>query len=119
MNFSQYQRLAKRTLQCEMTETELLANLVFGLCGESGEIADYLKKAVFHRHGLDLSKLSKELGDLLWYLSMIGEYYGLSLDDIAQQNIEKLEARYPEGFSYQDSQSRRDVSTAFSVDKGE
>lgn len=108
MNLSAYQIQARRTLNCAMTPTELLANLVFGLCGETGEIADHLKKGVFHKHGVDKEVLKKEMGDVLWYLSALASYYDLSLDEIAQMNIEKLWVRYPNGFSCQDSKERKD-----------
>jgi len=111
MNFSDYQSKASRTLQCEMTPTELISNLVFGLAGETGEIADLLKKAIFHKHNLDIAKLEYELGDLLWYLFMIAEYYHLDMSKIARLNIDKLAARYPDGFSYEASRKRQDVHT--------
>ena len=111
MNFSDYQRKAARTLQCEMTPIELISNLVFGLAGETGEIADLLKKAIFHKHDLNQVKLAYELGDLLWYLCMIAEYYHIDMAQVARLNIDKLAARYPNGFSYKDSRKRLDVHT--------
>ena len=92
-----------------MTQEQLISNLVFGLCGETGEIADYLKKCLFHKHKLDLAVLKKELGDCTWYLFMIAEYFGLDMAEIAQLNIDKLAARYPDGFSYEASRKRKDV----------
>ena len=111
MDFTEYQHLARRTLQCEMTDLELKCNVVFGLVGETGEIVDLLKKHLFHRHSLNLPKLWDEIGDCLWYLSALASIYDLSLDIIAQENIAKLTRRYPDGFSYEDSQNRRDIST--------
>lgn len=115
MNFQHYQRAANRTLQCEMTSEQLISNLVFGLCGESGEIADYLKKVLFHKHEFDVNRLKKELGDCLWYLFMIAEYFELDMTDIAELNIAKLQARYPNGFNYDDSRKRQDVHSNESV----
>lgn len=106
MNFSQYQSQAARTLQCEMTKDELISNLVFGLAGETGEIADYLKKALYHKHPFDVYELENELGDALWYLTMIAEYFGLRMAAVAEANIDKLAARYPDGFSYEASKNR-------------
>lgn len=63
-----------------------------GLCGESGEIAEKVKKQVrdntFNRH-----EVAKELGDVLWYLANIANDIGYNLDEIANINIEKLTSR--------------------------
>lgn len=115
MIFEKYQNSAKRTLQCEMTEEQLISNLVFGLAGETGEIADLLKKVIFHKHDLDIVRLKFEIGDLLWYLFMIAEYYNLDMAEIAQMNINKLQARYPNGFNYDDSKNRNDINDTTST----
>ena len=75
-----------------------LAVAALGLAGEAGEAADLLKKVLFHNHPLDRTKLTKELGDVLWYLSLCAHVAGLSLEDVAKANILKLRSRYPEGF---------------------
>jgi NTP pyrophosphatase (non-canonical NTP hydrolase) len=70
-----------------------------GLTGESGEVADMIKKTLYHGHLIDIEKLIKELGDVLWYISVMAETLDIPLEKIAEQNIAKLAARYPEGFS--------------------
>ena len=72
----------------------------FGLMGETGEVIDCLKKILFHGHDLELNqdKLKFELGDCLWYIATLANTTGLKLEDIAIANIEKLKARYPNGF---------------------
>lgn len=85
-----------------------LAGLSLGLTGEAGEVADYVKKVVAHGHALDADKLAKELGDVLWYTAVMADAIGRSLEDIAAQNIVKLKARYPEGFSHERSLARQD-----------
>lgn len=82
--------------------------LLYGLTGEAGEVADLIKKHFGHGHELDLIKVNKELGDVLWYLSQLAEQFGLSLDDVAQANIDKLKKRYPDGFSEEASKNRRE-----------
>lgn len=76
-------------------------NKVLGLAGESGEVADKVKKLQRNKDGrinqTDVQELSKELGDVLWYLSAIAHYLGVSLDDLAQQNLEKLFDRKARG----------------------
>lgn len=83
-----------------------LAGLSLGLTGEAGEVADYVKKVVAHGHALDSDKLAKELGDVLWYTAVMADAIGLTLEAIAAQNIVKLKARYPEGFSHERSLTR-------------
>lgn len=76
-------------------------NKVLGLAGESGEVADKVKKLQRNKNGkinqTDIQELSKELGDVLWYLSAIAHYLGVSLDDLAQQNLDKLFDRKARG----------------------
>lgn len=79
-------------------QKELLLGAV-GLTGEAGEVAELVKKHVFHGHELDRAKLLKELGDVLWYLTYITvRCLGMTLLDVMRANIHKLSARYPEGF---------------------
>lgn len=75
-----------------------LLNGVLGLTGEAGEVSDLVKKGIFHEKGIDLEHLKKECGDVMWYVAMICEACGFSLDDVMQTNIDKLIARYPDGF---------------------
>ena len=99
MTANEYQALAMRTLNPELTEQEILLNAVMGLCGESGEVIDHVKKHLCHGHALNKEELVKELGDVAWYLAEAATALGVSLEDILKSNIEKLKRRYPEGFS--------------------
>ena len=85
----------------------LLMNGAMGLCGESGEFMDLLKKNVFQGHELDKEHMAKELGDILWYLAVAAEGLGYKLSDVAEMNKAKLRARYPEGFDSEKSQKRK------------
>lgn len=69
-----------------------------GLSGEVGELNDMVKKWIFHEADIDMTHLKKELGDVLWYVAMVCESCGWTLEDVMQVNIEKLQNRYPEGF---------------------
>lgn len=106
MTLDEYQELAARTLGRDLTHEQQLANAALGLTGESGEVADIIKKHLFHATPLDQEALVKELGDCLWYLGAFATVLGLSLDDIAQRNIDKLRRRYPEGFDPERSRNR-------------
>ena len=106
MEINEYQKLAMVTLNRELDKKEMLTNAVMGLCGESGEACDIVKKHLFHGHELDRDALIKELGDVAWYLSEGAEALGIYLDEILGRNIEKLKKRYPEGFSSEKSINR-------------
>ncbi len=98
MTINEYQKLAMKTLNPELSEKDVLINGVMGLCGESGEAIDIVKKWLAQGHELDKEKLAKELGDISWYLAETATALGYSLEDIMAANIEKLRKRYPEGF---------------------
>ena len=100
MTINEYQTAALRTAQTDkLTASDLLLNSALGLCGESGEVADIVKKFRFQGHDLDIDHIAKELGDIAWYL-VVGAYsIGYDLEKILQMNVDKLKARYPDGFS--------------------
>lgn len=106
MTGNEFQRLAMTTLNPALSEKDILINGVMGLCGESGEAIDIVKKHLHQGHPLDKEKLVKELGDIAWYLAETAHALGVELDDVFSQNIAKLRARYPEGFDTQKSQHR-------------
>ncbi len=106
MTLDDYQQLAARTLGRDRTHEQQLANAALGLTGEAGEVADVIKKHLFHATPLDQDALAKELGDCLWYIGAFATVLGLSLDEIAQRNVDKLRKRYPEGFDTERSRNR-------------
>ena len=95
---NQYQSLALTTLNPALSKKDVLINGVMGLCGESGEAIDIVKKWLAQGHDLDREKLAKELGDIAWYLAETAYALDIPLEDILQANIDKLKKRYPEGF---------------------
>ena len=108
MTINEYQKLAMTTLNPALSEKDVLINGVMGLCGESGEAIDIVKKWLAQGHELDKEKLAKELGDICWYVAETATALGLSLEDIMEANIEKLRKRYPEGFDTQRSVHRQE-----------
>lgn len=104
--FVSYQEQARRTMAKGMTK-DFGPGYAMGLAGEAGEVVDYLKKVLFHDHPLDRVKLGKELGDVLWYVAALCEHYGISMEGVARQNIQKLQERYPGGFSFERSIHRK------------
>ncbi|MCC3868124.1 nucleoside triphosphate pyrophosphohydrolase family protein [Terrisporobacter mayombei] len=108
MKINEYQELAKRTMNKDLSEKDMLINGVMGLCGESGEAIDIVKKHIAHNHELDKEHLAKELGDVAWYLAETATALGYSLEDIFKMNIEKLKKRYPDGFDSEKSINRKE-----------
>ena len=106
MTVNEYQNLAMRTLNPELDKKDVLINSVMGLCGESGEAIDIVKKWLAHGHPLDKEKLIKELGDVAWYLAEAATALDVPLEEIFEKNIDKLKARYPEGFDTEKSLNR-------------
>lgn len=106
MNINEYQKLAMTTLNPELDKKDVLINGVMGLCGESGEAIDIVKKYLAQGHELDKEHLAKELGDIAWYLAETATAIGFNLEDIFQMNIDKLKKRYPQGFNVDNSINR-------------
>ena len=100
MNFEEYQKLSRRTAIYPDKDNNFVY-VTLGLVGEAGEIAEKVKKVFRDNNGvLDEERkqvLKKELGDVLWYLAQLSTELGLSLDDVACFNIEKLSSRERRG----------------------
>ena len=108
MQGNEYQKLAMTTLNPALSKQDVLINGVMGLCGESGEAIDLVKKHLHQGHPLDKEKLIKELGDIAWYLAEAAYALDTDLDTVLEQNIAKLKARYPEGFDTEKSMNREE-----------
>ena len=106
MEINEYQELAMTTLNADLRKKDVLINSVMGLCGESGEAIDIVKKWLAQGHELDKEHLVKELGDIAWYLAEAATALDISLEEILKANIEKLKKRYPEGFEAKRSMIR-------------
>lgn len=108
MTINEYQKLAMTTLNPELDKKDILINGVMGLCGESGEVIDIVKKHLAQGHELDRDKIIRELGDVAWYIAEIATVLDVELEDVLALNIEKLKKRYPEGFSTESSIHREE-----------
>ena len=106
MEINEYQELAMTTLNLALSKKDVLINRVMGLCGESGEAIDIVKKWMAQGHELDKEHLAKELGDIAWYLAEAATALDVSLEDVLKANIDKLKKRYPEGFATEKSLER-------------
>ncbi len=99
MELSDYQRLSRRTAQYPRHAS--LCYPALGLSGEAGEVAEHVKKAIRDDGGQVSPErreaLSRELGDVLWYLAQLASELELDLDAIAQENLDKLLSRQRRG----------------------
>ena len=107
MTFDEYQALAQRTSSTK-TKPDKLLNGLMGLNGEAGECIDILKKVEFQGHTFDPNKLLDELGDVLWYVAQTATGLGVTLEAVAQHNVDKLMKRYPDGFDSERSVHRKE-----------
>lgn len=119
MTGKEYQNLAMRTNDRKGTErlrhqTKCVddlggvLNACLGLSGEVGELNDMIKKWIFHEKQFDEEHAKKELGDVMWYVAMMCYSFGWNMDEIMQMNVDKLKARYPEGFSVELANNRKE-----------
>ena len=125
MNGKEYQNLAMRTIDGNATnrllnltlsdttengigeDTGTILNACLGLSGEVGEFNDMIKKWIFHEKELDVDHLEKECGDILWYIALMCNSFGWNMDEVMQMNIDKLQARYPNGFDINRANNRK------------
>lgn len=96
MNGKEYQELAARTISAK-NRADMMYHAVCGLNSEAGEVAGLFQKCLEGRE-LDEEHLIKELGDTLWFIAEMCTAFDFNLDDVMDENIKKLEARYPEGY---------------------
>ena len=103
-------RLADRMLAGIIQEKDVagLINGLMGLTGEAGELTDLFKKWIFHNAPLDEEHAKKEVGDVCWYIAKICHSMGWNLSEIMHMNIDKLKARYPDGFDTEKSNHRKE-----------
>lgn len=109
MGFDEYQELAGVTDGQASAELKDRLNVgCLGLAGEAGEVLELIKKFLYHGHGLDDAKFTKELGDVQWYIARLAKARDIKLSAVAHANIEKLRARYGEKFSTHASLNRKE-----------
>jgi NTP pyrophosphatase (non-canonical NTP hydrolase) len=94
-----YQDAAARTINPALTDDQRLLDAAAGLAEEAGEVLSHVRKHVMQGRPLDREAVVKELGDALWCLAIVARTLDVPLSEVAARNLEKLEARYPDGFS--------------------
>ena len=107
MTINEYQALARRTQNKELTPVDRREHALKGMCSEVGEIHGVYQK-VYQGHEVNTDEVIKELGDVMWFVAEMADALGVDLDDVAQRNIDKLRRRYPEGFAADKSINREE-----------
>lgn len=105
LTFDEYQISARRTQDHNITPHSQLDHALYGLSAETGEVLGCFQK-IHQGHPLNMDELTKEMGDVLWFLAELSDCVGVHLSSIAAGNIEKLKERYPDGFEADRSVNR-------------
>lgn len=98
----EYQLLCKVTAQKFQDSEKEILTWGLGISGEAGDVASCIKKTVAHNNN-QKEGIKENIGDTLWYAAMICNFYGWELQEILNENLEKLKKRYPEGFTKKDA----------------
>ena len=107
MTVEKYQEAARRTQPDGMSDQDKLFHAVFGLNSEAGEVAGIFQK-IYQGHSVDENHLIRELGDCLWMISEACDALKVQMGWVMEVNIMKLEERYPNGFSAENSLHRKE-----------
>lgn len=107
MTGNEYQKLASRTIRIDMTKADQEFHALHGMVGEIGELHSIYQKR-YQGHEDTEEHRMKEIGDLLWFIAEYCTACDWSLEDVMKMNIDKLIARYPEGFDTERSTHRQD-----------
>lgn len=105
MNGNNYQKLASRTINQNLTPAGMEHHALHGMVGEIGELHSLYQKK-YQGHEFDKEHAKKELGDLLWFVAEYCTAMGWNLEDVMAANIDKLYKRYPDGFDAEHSLNR-------------
>jgi len=101
-NLKEYQKLCKKTAKSFENRNEEIADWGLGVAGEAGDLAGCIKKTFFH--GNDQKRgIRENIGDTMWYLAMICNFFDWDFNEILAENIAKLTKRYPQGFTEKDA----------------
>lgn len=105
---SLYPAIVMQTMNRDLSKKDQILNGAIGLCGESGEVVDIIKKHFFQGHELDVDHLIEELGDVLYYITLLMILLDYNMADTEYNNMYKLNNRYPDGFSTELSNHRKE-----------
>ncbi|HUA13528.1 MAG TPA: nucleoside triphosphate pyrophosphohydrolase family protein [Candidatus Sulfotelmatobacter sp.] len=110
MTFEEYQKRALTTVITKQDKFKDTLHWVLGINGEAGEVAEKIKKIIRDKDGViseeDKKEITKELGDVLWYIAVLAHQLGYKLDDVAETNLNKLASRKKRGVLTGDGDNR-------------
>ncbi len=101
-NLKEYQELCKLSAKKFETEEHEILTWGLGIAGEAGDVASCIKKTVAHKND-QREGIKENIGDTLWYMAMICNFYNWDFQEILNENLEKLKKRYPQGFTEKDA----------------
>ena len=102
-NLKEYQDFCKATAKKFDSSDKEILTWGLGIAGEAGDVASCIKKTVSHDND-QKNGIRENLGDTLWYVAMICNFYGWDLQEVLQENLDKLKKRFPQGWTTQDAQ---------------
>jgi NTP pyrophosphatase (non-canonical NTP hydrolase) len=107
MDLKEYQKFCKKIAKKFDSKEKEVLTWGLGIAGEAGDVAGCIKKTFAHNND-QKAGIKENLGDTLWYIAVICNSFGWDLDEVLEENVEKLKKRYPEGFKEKDA--KRDGS---------
>lgn len=99
ITLEEYQSLCKLTAKRFRNNERAILTWGLGIAGEAGDVASCIKKTVIHKNN-QKEGIKENIGDTLWYAAMICNHFGWDLQDILEENTNKLQKRYPKGFTH-------------------
>jgi len=108
MNLKDYQLFCKEIALPQDDKEKEIMTWGLGVAGEAGDIAGCIKKTLAHKDD-QIAGIKENLGDTMWYIAMICNYYGWSLDEVITENVMKLKKRYPNGPTFEDAAKRKRI----------
>lgn len=103
VSLAEYQKLCQSTAKGFADKEKELADWGLGVSGEAGDLAGCIKKTLFHKND-QRAGIKENIGDTMWYLAMICNYFNWDFEEVLAENIKKLKAGYPDGFAEKNAQ---------------
>jgi len=103
MTLKEYQKLCKTTAQKFKNKEKEILTWGLGITGEAGDLAGCIKKTFSHNND-QKDGIKENLGDTLWYVAMICNFFDWDLEEVLEENVKKLKKRYPKGFDFKNAQ---------------
>jgi len=102
MNLKEYQEICKITAKKFDTKEKEILTWGLGIAGEAGDVASCIKKTFAHDND-QKAGIRENIGDALWYAAMICNFFEWDMQEVLNENLNKLKKRYPQGFTIDDA----------------